>query len=199
MPDLTPIVDDTSHYFTIAELRATNTSFADTTAYPTATLEAIRDGVEGDFEIEGNCAFVTRTATKTLSGDGGDTLFPPDTRLQSVTACTIDGTALTATELAAIVIDGRMLYREAGWARGSYNIAITYTHGYTECPRPVKEAALQVARDRLVPSGLPGNVTSQVVDGIDYRIQLTSERNPFGDPNVAVVLHRWGCARTWVG
>lgn len=186
-------------YFTVAELRAMDDEYADTTEYPDATLEEVRDSVEEDFEEEGHCAFVTRTATVTVSGTGQDKIFLPHPMVQSVTAVSIDGTDLTADELAEIVINDYTLYREDGWDEGYHNISVTYTHGYETIPAAIKRRALKVASDRLVPSQLPSNATSQVVDGINYRIALTNERNPFGDPDIIATIHRYGRSGAFIG
>jgi hypothetical protein len=194
-----PETTDEGHYFTIEELRATDTSYADTEKYPADRLEEVRAEVEADFEAEGHCAFVTRTATEIRSGEGGTQLFVGNPFLQGVSAVTIDGAALTSEQLAEIVCDDTVLYRAAGWPVGIRNITVTYTHGYAETPAPIKRRALKVAADRLVPGELPANATAQVVDGVNYRIALTSERNPFGDPDIIATIRRFGRSGTYIG
>lgn len=197
--ELTPIVVDEDHYFTIAELRAMDTSYADTDEFPDAALEEVRDGVETDFEEDGHCAFITRSASARLSGDGGTDLFLPNPMVQSITSVTIDGTALSAEALAALIIDDSLVYREDEWPEGRYNIVVEYLHGYETTPVPIKKRALKVAADRLVPSGLPANATSEVVDGATYRIAITNERNPYGDPDIITTIRRFGRSGSFAG
>ena len=161
---LDPIVTDSGHYFTIAEYRAWDTDFSDTAAYPDLAVERARDWAEQRFENAAGCAWVERTATETHIGDGAAfvTLYNRDIR--AISAVTADGVALTADELAALIVHpSGLVKRLSGWARDVLYV-FTYTYGLTAIPEPVKDAVMLLTSWNLVPNNLRSNATSESTD-----------------------------------
>src|SRR5688572_20459751 len=150
------ILPDTAvAYFTVAEGRATDATFA---GMSDAEISDARDEVEN--EIEGLCdvAFVPREAEATLSGTGYTSLFLPHLYVRSVTAVrtwTTDATDyldFTADELADITVsETGVIHRSrlGYWPAGFENVRVTYTHGMDAPPARVKRAALLLFRYRV--------------------------------------------------
>lgn len=190
---------DDPHYFTIAECRATDAAFDETT-YLDSTIAIVRDQVETAIETAWHVAFVPRSVTaEKVSGTGTKKLFLGNFAVRAVSAVTVDGTALTAGELAELVVHDNVLYRESGWPTGYYNIAVTYTHGYDAPPAPVKRAALILAKEWLVPSQIPANATSQSYGDMTYRIMVAGRDGVFGIPAVDSVGQQFGRSGHWIG
>lgn len=153
-----------SVYFTVAEARAVP-PLDNTTKYPDADIEAVRQSVEEALEDACGVSFIQRTATDTLDGNAGTDIVLDRSRVSAVTAASIDGTALTASELADLAVypDGT-IYNPAGWTRGRRNVSITYTHGHATIPGRVKRAAIMLTRRYLVDSPVNDRATSLVND-----------------------------------
>lgn len=196
---VTDALADDTHYFTLAELRAMDAAFASTTDYLDSDLTEIQSTVEEAIECAAHVAFVPRTATATVSGDGGTRIFLPNFEVSAVTAATVDGTALTSTELAAITINDAILYREACWASGYHNISVTYTHGKTAVPGLIKRAALILAKSYLTASQIPANATAQSIGDTMFRLTIAGRDGDFGIPEVDAAIKMFGRSGHWVG
>ena len=183
--------DEELHYFTLPELRAMDPAFADTDEFPDATLATLRELVEEAIEEVTEVAFVTRTGSARLSGDGSTWLILPDSRIQSITSVSIGGVALTETELAALIIDGRMVYREACWTSGVLNIVVAYTYGYTAVPKLIKRAALLLAKSYAVESSLDPRATAVSTGDLSYRITIAGRDGAFGIPEVDAAIAQY--------
>ena len=125
---------------TIKHLRTLQPSLADAHRYPASRL---RDEIlAAEVELEWICdrAFTRRYARETLDGTGKVNLTLRHRDIASVVSVTVDGTALTSTEIAALTIDGKDIRRETGWAEGYSNVVIEYIHGWTAPPQPLVRA-----------------------------------------------------------
>jgi hypothetical protein len=138
-------------YFTVAEAR-TLKPLDNATTYPDANIDATRLIAEQALEDACGVAFVPRTQTETLSGNGTNYLLPSRPRAQTVTAVTVAGTVYAGTDLTNLTVDeGGRIYNPLIWTQGTQgNITITYTHGYTSIPLRVKRAAMYLTRRWLV-------------------------------------------------
>lgn len=150
--------DTTSAYFTIAEGRATDATFAGMTDNEVALARGeVEDEIEND--LCPGYAFVPRSNEVTLSGTGYTTLFLPHLYVRSVTAVRTwtsnpaEYTDLTAPELADIAVpsDTGVIRRSTlgYWPAGYDNVRVTYTYGMDEPPARVKRAALLLFRYRV--------------------------------------------------
>jgi len=198
--ELTEITGDSGHYFTLAELRASDTAFSDATKYPDAKLSDARDCAEGTFEQDTACAkaFVPRTQTETLRGDGSAELRLHWPALRSVTSVSIDGTDLTETELAELVVWDRTVEREDHWPVGS-RIVIVYEHG-DDVPLPhVKKAAIMLAHDFVADSVLRSRATVEQSDVGFIRLSIPAPGGRTGIPYVDAVIADSGRKLPFIG
>lgn len=115
-------------------------------------------------------AFESTSRTVTLDGNGRREIMLPDTKIISVSACSVNGVAITASDVKAYA-SGR-LWRSIGWPVGvtPQNISVTYNHGYATVPAPIKRAALKVAVRELVGTNLPDNAIQQVGELGTFRL-----------------------------
>ena len=146
--------------FTIAQARALN-PLSDVVRYPTQRIVDARTMVETALEDACGVAFVPRYRRESLNGSGSTEVALAMPRVRSIRAGTLDGTALTVDDLAAIVPSGPgIIYTPSGWTRGFINYAISYEHGYDTPPPRVSNAALLLARRYLVDSPVSDRATS---------------------------------------
>jgi NAD(P)-dependent dehydrogenase (short-subunit alcohol dehydrogenase family) len=202
LTSLESLFSSPSYHFRQADIchrDAMDAAFADTTTYLDSQLTEVRATVEEAIECSAHVAFVPRTATATVSGDGGRRIFLSNFEVSAVTAATVDGVALTAPELAAITINDAILYREAGWASGYANISVTYTHGRTAVPGLIKRAALVLAKSYLVASQIPANATAQSIGDTMFRLTIAGRDGDFGIPEVDAAIKQFGRSGHWVG
>lgn len=160
------------YYFTVAELRAMESSLMSATTYTAAQVRAARREVEDEFERICGVAFVPRYRRVTLDGTGGQTLDLPDTMVRTVRSAwgysdATNYTALTATELAALEVSlsGRVRRRDGGtFEYGSQNVVVEYEHGHDRPPSDLKRAAMLYCRIKLnlAKAGIPDRATSIV-------------------------------------
>ena len=193
-------------YFTIAEGRATDATFA---ALSDAQITAHRAEVEDEIETLCGVAFVPRDAVATLNGSGRYSLLLPHMYIRSVTAVRVwtnatTFTDYTAAELADVVVSetGQLHRSTLGyWPVGFQNIRVTYTHGMDAPPAKVKRAALILFRYRVaqatwrIPSGVlavdaEGNPTAEGLSAAETS-GAAFEDSPTGIPLVDDLLRRW--------
>lgn len=117
--------------FSEAEGRSMADEFADTARYPKELVLAVRRQVES--AIEGICgrAFVPRFKVATLDGEGDASLWLDDLFPRVVRSASVGGVALTAGQLADLVLDasGEVRRRSGYWARGDANVVVAYEYG----------------------------------------------------------------------
>ena len=188
------------YFCEIAEIRALDTAFASSSSYPLATLRAARTQIEDALELAGKVAFVRRGRRVSVSGSarGVRELLVPDFEVAELYSGTIDGTALTVTELAAITPDDNVLVRddtEDAWPYGRLNIGLHYAHGREFVPSPIKRAALTLFREYLVPSPLPGRATATSIGDQMFRLTIAGRDGHFGIPDVDVAVDDCGRKR----
>lgn len=199
--ELTPIPEDTDegHYFTVAEFRASNDQFSSETDFTDLEVIAARSWAETRFETAARCAWVERTATETHIGDGYQYLTLHNHDIRAVSSVSVDGTALTATELAALIIHPHgLVKRSAGWTEDAL-ISVTYTYGKTSIPEPVKEAVILLAQHKVIPDNLRGNATSESTDVGFIRISHATPGGKTGLLEVDAVAADYGHAGVLIG
>lgn len=140
-----------SEYFSISELRNSDSVLQNTSKYPTSKLISTRLAVESEFEGICGRSFVPRYAREVLYGSGTGTLwlsYPEPLRMIS---CAVGDDDWSDKELTAADYNLRILTLPYGtaWPRGS-KIVIEYEYGKPEVPVRIKEAALKRAKYSLV-------------------------------------------------
>jgi hypothetical protein len=200
--------DSTDAYFTIAEGRASDATFAGLTDNEIAEARA-----EVEAEIENSLcpgyAFVPRTATAILDGPGRGLLLLPHLYVRSVTSVRVytdaaTFTDYTADELADVVVSetGAISRSTLGyWPAGFQNVHVTYTHGFDAPPANVKRAALILMRYRTAGARwrIPSTPTAVDAEGNPTAEGLTPaqtsgtafEDSPSGIPEVDDLLRPW--------
>ena len=186
---------DEGHYFTIAELRAFDTEFSSATEYPDATIETARARAEARWERTFSVAFVSHAGeTLTLVGNGETSIWLPRLDVTAVTAVTVAGVALTATELAALVVYPHgQVKRYGGWTRDA-TIVVTYTYGQSTVPEPVKVAVMLLAKEYLVSKNLSSRAVSESTDVGFIRLSIAREGKT-GIPEVDAIGAEYGHGR----
>lgn len=194
----TQVLGDPS-YFTLAELRASDPVLADVTKYPDAALGRVRSLAQESLEDACGVAFVPRSSTETVSGDGSQVLFVSRPYVRSLTAAAVGAIALNITGVTAYGDSG--LYRAAGWPAGLGNVQVTYEHGYTAPPLRVAAAAKILARTLLLQGPVSDRATQiSGVDGAIINLATPGFRGAtFGLPEVDVVVAHYSYRSIGVG
>lgn len=190
-------------YFTPAELRD---AYPDITVmvYPDTAVDRARRWVEAAVDRTCETSFVYRTATWSglithLHHERRiEELSLPEPYLRTVTAVTIDGTVLTAAQMAAIQVDSidRILTRTDGgsWLGSTGNatsVEVTYTAGALVAPpEDLKQACVDVARYRLLqPSGqVPDRALSMTNEFGNIQLAVAGVDRPTGLPEADAVI-----------
>ncbi len=96
-------------------------------------------------------ASILGTINESYDGNGSDRLLPRNFPINSVTAVTVDGVGIPASQgfaggsqLAGYLFDSRrIMLRGFRFCRGLQNVSVTYTAGYTSIPLDLKQAAIE--------------------------------------------------------
>lgn len=191
---ITPVVPtDDGHYFTLAEFKAFDSAAGD---YTDIAIGEAREWAEQRFEKAAHCAWVERTFTATLVGDGSPMLELPHMDIRSVSAASIDSTPIDVAGLK--VFPYGMVKRSAYWPADGI-VSITYTYGKTGIPEPVKVAVMMLAGHRLLPQNLRGNATSESTDVGFIRIAHATPGGKTGLLEVDAVAADYGHKRVFIG
>jgi hypothetical protein len=135
-------------YFTVAEFRAEESSVANADHYPDARLTQARDMAEEWFEDAARVAFVPRTTTETVSGNGETVLFVSANKVRTLTQAVDLGVAI---DVAGVRKAGlRSFYRAEGWLEGIANLTVTYTHGFDAPPKRVRDVVMTMAKFEVI-------------------------------------------------
>ena len=185
------------YLFELAEMRAFDAAFASATTYPDAKMRAARTAAEQRLERACRVAFVPRARRVVLAGNGSDTLCLPDNAVRSVTSLTVDGTAFTADELAALDVRewGRVTRGDAYDFESGAVVEVFYKHGLDYPDAPVVQAAMLLAREYLVRSALSSRATVEATDVGFFRVSVAGPDRPTGIPEVDAVITDFGRRR----
>lgn len=185
--------------FSLADARGMQ-PFTNAQAWPDDKLLAARVLVEQAIEDACGRAFVPRFGRALLDGQGGPELVLPHPDVRRVRSVAVDGTALTADELAEVVVTPEgSLYRSARWPAGRVNVLVEYEHGMRAAPGRVPLAALKVLRQIAVDSPVSdravsltnedGTYSSFVVAGVRGAVFSVPEANAvvrqYREPGIA--------------
>lgn len=181
--------------FELGDLRAANRVLSDGTKYPTERLDDARVSAEQMIEEAAQVAFVPRGRTVTVLGSGIYRLILPDNAIRRIVSVTIDGTALTADELAALVIREWGAVDSANvWTKDA-TIVVTYEHGLERAPGPISRAAIILAVEELIESGIPSRATATTIGDQTYRITVAGRDGVTGIPYVDSAIAQFGRKR----
>jgi len=166
-----------------------------------ADLDAARTKAEVRFEQAAGVAFVPRCQREILVGDGTTRLRLTRPALRTIRSASIDGTALTADELAALVKrEWGAVDRTDGlvWTADA-EILICYEHGEDSPPEPVSLAAILLAQEYLAKRNIASRATSESTDVGFLRLSIAGRDRPTGIPEVDEVAKEFGrhAPRVW--
>lgn len=188
-------------YFTVAEFRARYPDLTIANGYTDAKITEYRDLAEQAFEHAAGVAFVPRQATTTVNNRSSTVALVLPPQLRTVTAGSVDGVALTASELADLVADpAGVLYRSttsSGWTRSK--ITVTYQHGYDAPPLRVKAAVMLLAKTWMVRGPVDDRATQIATDGATINLATPGVRGSWtGVPEVDATIDDYA-VRAYVG
>lgn len=139
-----------AEYFSIPELRNSDSVLLNTTKYPTWKLVAARLAVASEFEGICGRSFVPRYAREVLCGDGNGRLWLSNPDPIRVLTCSVNDEdwsdrsySRNDDNIRQIRVDGYRFPRDG-------RIVIEYEYGKPEVPVRIKEAALKRAKYSLV-------------------------------------------------
>lgn len=183
--------------FSVGEARAyRDQQLADTDQYSDDAIREAHDRIADDFQNACGTPFFPRYEHEFLSADrrGVGTLWLPWKRPLSLISMTVNGTVLSAPELAEIVLEstGRMS-RTAGWSfsLAPNTVEVEWERGYQYPPEPIKRAALALAHYELVSSEITDRMVSFANDLGTVRLSTPGPNAPTGIPLVDATLTRY--------
>jgi hypothetical protein len=137
----------------VEEMR-TRRPLDDVNRYPDATLIRAREALVSEMSDRAGVKFTGGEFTVTLDGTGGTELFLPVGKPRSITKVVLDGTTLSASELATILVDSRsgVLYYPSGWYSGRLNVVVTGVSGFAQPPGGLAPAVAKGVRYMVVDS-----------------------------------------------
>lgn len=153
-----------NHLFTLAELRAfAGGELASAVTYPDATLADKRGEITDQFEQICGVSFIPRYRRWTFTGNGSYCLWLPNIRVRQVLAVTVNGTAYTAPQVAALNVSrSGEVFNQGGWPYWTTpnNITIGYEHGWDFTPSKIKTIGMALAHYELTGSRLADRMLS---------------------------------------
>ena len=204
-------------WFELADLRAYSPLIADGNTFPTTKLLEARTKVEDAIEKAIGFSGVPRWGRTTTSGRGiaprwgstprwdrfnstywdvntifTDTIFTRHQYLRSLTAVSVDGTALTPSDF-VVFPGGHLVYQVGTIPTGDRNVVATYTHGLSAPPGDLVECALRLGLVAVLDtknSMMDRAVTVTNEAGTFTIGQANDEDRPFGIPEVDAVIVR---------
>jgi len=137
----------------VEEMR-TRRPLDDVNRYPDSTLIRAREALVSEMSDRAGVKFTGGEFTVTLDGTGGTELFLPVGKPRSITKVVVDGTTLSAGELATILVDSRagVLYNPTGWYSGRLNVVVTGVSGFAQPPGGLAPAIAKGVRYMVVDS-----------------------------------------------
>jgi hypothetical protein len=182
--------------FSISDVRALNAQLADTVAFPAALIRRVRSEVEDVFEdpkITGR-AFRPRGRRISLDGTGTDTVTLPDFDIVRLVSVSVDGTALTLSDI-TIQPWGGLTYGPGTWTSGVGNVDLLYEYGLRTVPSKIRREALNLAKSYLQESPLQeGRATAVFTDIGGYRLTIAGRDGWTGLPSVDACLMQYSLA-----
>lgn len=190
------------HLFTLAELRSFGaippavSPLASTSNFPDEALEDTRVRVAELFTDYCGVSFVPRYGRVTLDGDSSLSLWLPSREVTRIRSVTVNGTALSSTDLAGLVFyPYGQIDHDTGltpWdGSAPANVVVEYEHGYAVPPADVAREALVYARYLLTTSQLADRVLSTMTDMGVLRQSVPGPNTPTGILSVDAVLNRY--------
>lgn len=195
-------------FFGLAEGRASDPAFANTTKFPTSTLIDRRVEVEEECELICGQAFVPRFCRETVPGRWRTNLSLSNTMIRAVRSVTVAGVAFTAGQLADVGWDdtgsiavSTLWPPSQTWRGGSRNIVVEYEHGWDRPPVDIVRAAKLRFKSLLLQnnSPLPDRAERIAVTEMGTVTLASPTYEKTGIPEVDAAYGRYPCPRPGFG
>ena len=188
------------YLFEISDLRSFDRAFLDTVKYPIELLRQVRTWAETTIEGSNaaDVAFVPRGRRVVLDGhsryeNNAWGLDVPDYLVRSVYSASVNGTALTNSQVSALICDDDTIWRpDTFWAVGHRNISMHYEFGYDRPAGAVTRAGLILAREYLVKSDLPSRASATSIGDQYFRLTIAGRDGTTGLPEVDAAIAQFG-------
>lgn len=179
------------HVVTLGELRSFGRRrMASTSDFTEERLDRFRTFFDEFAYDYCGVAFTPRYRSVTLDGSGTDMLRLPDREVVQVFSATVDGVAVTVSDL-KVYASGRIQYA-SGWTAGYRNVVVNYEHGFTKTPHDIRRAACLLADKIVVPGDTPATAFSVTDETGTYHLAMPGEYGrPTGVPEVDTALNRY--------
>ena len=168
----------------------------DVRRYPSSLLDRARTSLENELDEAAGVSFTGKEFTVRVDGSGTTDLFLPVGRPRSISSVTVEGAALSATDLAALIIDerGGVVINPVPWRLGRANIVITGICGYQSAPGQVPFAVSKGVRYMLVDSPITDRAISTTnEDGTTSSLVVAGLRGAmFSIPELNSVISQYG-------
>lgn len=179
------------HLCSLADIDARLARAGTANEYSVALKIAARDAATSAFEREACRAFTRRAKSVTLNGTGYRTLLLPDMDVASVTALSIDGTAVDVDDINITASTGE-LYYDYGFLAGNSTVTATYTYGLQFCPADVSNAVALIAASKLADGPFDDRGFGVTNDaGFVQLLTAGVSGAAFSIPDVQSALARW--------
>ena len=184
-------------YTTPAEVRALDMIVGESATFPAAEIvDAIEYATEIIDDYVG-APFVQRYQRDVLNGSGSQVLRLTKMFPKTILAATIDGTALSASEIAdaAVFDDGTIQRKDGVWSYTTPGnlVIVDYEHGSaTTAPNDIRWCARTLARYHLLEqvSRIPDRAISVQSEFGQIQLAQPGMNRPTPLPDVNVVLNR---------
>jgi hypothetical protein len=195
-------------FFGIAEARAIDSTFSNTTKWPESALIEARTQTESEAELICGQAFVPRYAREVLSGRWRTTMPLSNTMIRNVRSVTVAGSAFSGTQVANIGFDDAGAISVSSlwppsqeWRGGARNIVIEYEHGWDRPPVDIVRAAKRRFASILLQNNNPlPDRTERVTTTELGTVTLASPSyDKTGIPEVDAAYGRYPCPRPGFG
>jgi hypothetical protein len=189
----------------LRELRVGNGKPFAATAVPNFTDEQLQEARTATLEEFQQILWhapVPRYARTVAQGDGSKALRLPHYKVQRVLAASIDGTALSADELADLYVDDRWVVRKTlgVWPATEGSVTVSYVHGWERVEGDGSNIAMLRAAMRLIPglADAASSVTTPDGTSISFdpagQVTRAGRVRHFGVPAIDSWLNRWAVA-----
>jgi len=152
-------------YLTAAQIRDQAPDIANTDLYPDAVLTRFESVFEGIAERARGVAFITRTASETVTLDNESILHTQWPEIQSVSSVSITLFGSTVS-LPLTQIQVQSTGDIDLCATFSGMASVTYVHGLTTTPDPILDACAEYVRSRAI-AWKAGNIRDVIAQAFD--------------------------------
>ena len=197
--------------YEIADFRAWDPTFSDTSKFPAAALRAARVAGEQRFERAARLAYVPRCRrwSKQVQGypmpigygigyDAGiKRLETHVNAVRTVRSVAINGAAMAPSDLANLDFTewGALDQPSGGYWLDRSSVAVVLEHGLDFAPAPVTTAVMMLAREYIFRTALSSRATVEATDVGFFRLSVAGPGRPTGIPEVDTAIYEFGRRR----